>query len=136
MRRISFNMTQEQVLKRTTTVTRRLGWRNAKVGERLRAVDRLRSKDAKTLAIIEVVSVRREPLFNLLREADGSGYDGGENNPYAISEMIAEGFPGMRPLDFVELLTKGNGLSTHANNVDVTRIEFRYVDDDAARGTR
>jgi hypothetical protein len=128
MRRISFNLTQEQVRNRTKTVTRRLGWRNVKVGEVLRAVDRLRVKNAETLAIIEVVSARRETLFELLKAADGSGYDGGDKNPYAISEMEREGFPGMAPLAFVALLTEGNGLSPHANNVEVTRIEFRYLD--------
>jgi hypothetical protein len=132
MRRISFALTIDAILDRSKDVTRRLGWKNVKVGERLQAVDKLRTKNAKKLAVIEVVSARREPLFVLLKAADGFGYDGGDQNPYAIEEMAREGFPGMRPLDFVEMFTKGNkgnGLSPHANNVEVTRIEFRYVDD-------
>lgn len=124
MRRMSFALTTDAVLSRQKTVTRRLGWNVLKPGDRLLAVDKLRTKNALKLAVIEIVSARREPLFNLLRSADGV-IDGG-SAPYAIGEMTAEGFPGLRPLDFVALFTKGNGLSPHANNVDVNRIEFRY----------
>lgn len=126
MRRMSFALTTDAVLSRQKTVTRRLGWNVLKPGDRLLAVDKLRTKNARKIGVIEVVSVRREPLFAILRSNVGVGYDGGDSNPYAIGEMVAEGFPGMLPLDFVELFTKGNGLSPHANNVDVNRIEFRY----------
>lgn len=62
MRRISFALTTDAVLARTKTVTRRLGWKFAKVGDRYLAVDKLRTSSARKLAVIEVVDIRVEPL--------------------------------------------------------------------------
>lgn len=112
MRRISFNLTQEQILDRAKFVTRRLGWTNAKIGEPLRGVDRLRSRAAKTLALIEVVSVGMEPLDAITPE-----------------EVEREGFPGMTPAEFVAMFLRahpGRGLTPQST---VNRIEFRYVDE-------
>lgn len=108
MRRISFNMTQDQIRDRSKSVTRRLGWRNAKVGERLLGVDRLRSKDAKALAIVEVVRVNREPLNSITDE-----------------DVAAEGYPGRSPEWFVDKFCKA--MKCPATQA-VTRIEFRYAE--------
>lgn len=59
---MSFNMTTQSIIERRKTVTRRLGWLNAKPGDRVLAVDRLRTKEAKVLGTIEFVDVRRERL--------------------------------------------------------------------------
>jgi hypothetical protein len=124
MRRISFNLTTSQIEDRSKDVTRRIGWLNAKVGERLQAVDRLRSKDWKLLAVIEIVSVRREPLnwiteADLLREGFATNhFFGAYGDDYPTSGYGVAGFVNMfcaqmkcAPADLV------------------TRIEFRYVED-------
>lgn len=114
MRRISFNMTVDAILSRRKTVTRRLGWRNLKAGERLLAVDRLRSKDAMALGVIEVVDVRRETLSQI------------KLNPL---EVIREGFDAMSAWQFIEAFCAAMKCEP---STEVTRIEFRYVDEGPA----
>jgi hypothetical protein len=135
MRRISFNMTQRQILDRSKTVTRRLGWENVKVGERLLAVDRLRSKEAKTLAVIEVVSVRRERLWEIYATGFADyvvtptlRIDGPVFRPVCeqVHETTLEGFGNFTGVEFAEMFRRAMGLS-HDDH-EVTRIEFRYVD--------
>lgn len=120
MRRISFNLTQPQILDQTKTVTRRLGWLNLKVGERLLGVDRLRSKDAKKLAVVEVVSVRREPL-NAITDEDVIL----EGNPFPRPEWQGQhgsvDFPAGR---FIERFC--SAMKCYPDT-QVTRIEFRYL---------
>lgn len=124
MRRMSFHITTAQIENRSKTVTRRLGWDFAKVGDRVLAVDRLRSKDARKLAIIEIVSVGWEPL-NRITEAD----------------VIREGDPFPRPsyqngpIDlpvkrFVERFCQAMKCEP---STAVNRIEFRYVDAEVTR---
>lgn len=121
MRRISFNLTQAQVLDRTKTVTRRLGWNNLRVGERLLGVDRLRSRDAKKLCVVEVVDVRRERL-----------------DAITCADVIAEGV-WMRDCSthhpeptwpcvycFIGRFCKAMKCEPET---EVTRIEFKYVDE-------
>lgn len=112
MRRMSFNLTQQQILDQSKTVTRRVGWWNVKVGERLRAVDRLRSKDAKTLGIIEVVSARCEALHKITDE-----------------DVAREGFPGKDRFWFESMFCEAMKLNRMHQNA-VNRIEFRYVDEE------
>lgn len=112
MRRMSFKLTVEQITDRTKLVTRRFGWANVRVGERLLAVDRLRSKNAQLLAVIEVVSVREEPLSAI-----------------TAADVELEGFPGWTSGDFVAMFTMFNDCGPDA---PVRRIEFRYVDDPGA----
>lgn len=104
---MSFALTTEQIEKQTKSVTRRLGWRDLKVGERLLAVDKQRVPDVKKLAVIEVVSVRREPL-----------------NDIGIDDVEREGFLGMTSAEFVEMFCR----EMECKSTDeVTRIEFCYV---------
>jgi hypothetical protein len=110
MRRISFAMTTDAVLARTKTVTRRVGWKFAKVGDRLLAVDKLRTKNARKLAIIEIVDVRREVLAAMYL-TDPLGTAG-------------EGMPGLTITDFIELFCTAMKCEPWT---EVTRIEFRYV---------
>ena len=111
MRNISFSHTKDQFLTCRKTVTRRLGWHNLKVGERLMAVEKgmglKRGEKVKKLGIIVVSHVRRERL-DLIVYAD----------------CIAEGFPDMSPLRFVEFFCR----AFHCQPTDmVTRIEFRRI---------
>lgn len=111
MRNISFMLTTEQIRNRTKTVTRRLGWRNVKVGERLqgcvKCMGRKHGEPLVKLAVIEVVSVRRERL-----------------NKINYVECILEGFPEMRPRQFVSMFVAHTGCKA---STTITRIEFKYV---------
>lgn len=116
-RNMSFAKTTQQIGERTKDVTRRLGWRNLKAGERLNACVKcqgLKPGEAiERLALIEVVSVRRERL-------DAIDQD----------DVRREGFPDMTPTQFVEMFCRDIGATAET---DVARIEFKYVDDPAAR---
>lgn len=112
MRAISFMLTAEQVLAETKDVTRRNGWVNLKAGDRLRGVRKAmglkKGEKHDVLKVIEVVSVRREPL-NAIDQAD----------------VIREGFPQMSPADFVAMFCKSHkGVNPQSI---ITRIEFKYV---------
>ena len=111
MRVISFSETTEQIRSRTKTVTRRAGWLKLKPGDRLRAVVKAmglkKGEHVEDLALIEVVSVRREPVCAITRE-----------------DVVLEGFPEWWPLDFIDLYCRINGCDADA---ECTRIEFRYL---------
>lgn len=111
MRHISFALTEKQFVAGTKTVTRRLGWRRLKPGDRLVAVRKSqgipRGEHPVALGIIEVVSVRQEPLLRVTSE-----------------DVILEGFPEMAPWDFVRMFCEHMSCQPEA---EVTRIEFRKV---------
>jgi hypothetical protein len=113
MRRMSFMKTIAQIQARTKTVTRRLGWSNIRVGERLLAVDKARVQRkgdrALILGVIEVVSVREERLGHITE-----------------AELVLEGFPGWPRESFLKMFCTMN----ECNALDVVRrIEFKYIDD-------
>lgn len=135
-RRMSVAMTQQQCRARTKTVTRRKGWwldkhgrPLVKPGDRLLLVDRVmgfkKGERATVLAEVEVVSVRRESLRVL---ADWCGDDEYREQ---CAEIRREGFDPARigPAAFVyRYFVKAQGMSF---DDDVTRIEWRYLDDEA-----
>lgn len=110
-RNISFQLTTRQVEERTKTVTRRMGWERLKIGEVLTAVEKgmglKKGEHVRRLCQIRVVSFRKEPL-----------------NAITIEECRLEGFPGVRPEEFVLMFSKHNRCSTDAT---VNRIEFEYI---------
>lgn len=112
MRAISFMLTTEQILARTKTVTRRNGWVNLKVGDRLRGVRKAmglkKGEKHELLAEIEVVSARRERL-DAIDQAD----------------CIREGFPDMTPAGFVSMFCDSH--KGVAPSSIITRIEFKYL---------
>jgi hypothetical protein len=116
---ISFALTEKQVLDRSKTVTRRLGWRHAKVGQRLtgcRKVMGRRRRDGTVeslvrLAEIRLVDVRREPLSAITRE-----------------DVAREGFPGWTPERFVAFFCQSMKCTP---DTEVTRLEFAYLDAEA-----
>lgn len=113
MRNMSFMLTTEQVRNRTKTVTRRVGWKFAKVGDIVQPVVKgqglKKGEQVETIGgPIRFVSVRREPLWNI-----------------TMDECVREGFPTMEPTEFCEFFA-----STHrmrGPGEDVTRIEFEYL---------
>jgi hypothetical protein len=138
-RLMSVAFTEAAVRERRKTVTRRKGWWTDKRGRRLLApgdrltlcrkvMGRKKGEPLVRVAEVEVVSIRRESLMclgNCICHPDGHG-------TYAAEEMVREGFPGMDPVAFVlQFFTKAQGIGPAD---DVTRIEWRYLDDmDAAR---
>lgn len=115
MRMMSFRLTTAQIRNRTKTVTRRLGWKFAKPGDRIRAVVKARGlkkgQHPKELAIIEIVDVRREQLVRA-------------SFPDQWDEVAKEGFPGKSPIGFVDMFCREMKCGLFDN---VTRIEFKYV---------
>lgn len=125
-RLMSVSMTEQAVVERRKTVTRRKGWWENKNGRRLlsrgapitlcrKVMGRKPGEPLVKLAEVMVYDVRREPLYDLLRGP----------TDYGAREMVAEGFPGMDPADFIRrYFTDAQGI--HVMD-DVTRIEWRYV---------
>lgn len=120
-RLMSVAFTEQAVVERRKTVTRRKGWWQDKHGHQiLKPGDRLTlcrkvmgrkpGEPLVRLAEVEVVSVNRETLNLCARPG----------------EMEREGFPGMDPAHFVgEFFIAAQGIGP---NDYVTRIEWRYLD--------
>jgi hypothetical protein len=111
MRNISFALTTKQFLDGSKTVTRRLGWRDLRPGDRLMACKKCmglgRGEKIVRLGVIEVVSVRVEPL-SAITDAD----------------VVREGFPDLLRLEFVAMFMREMKCSADAS---VTRIEFKKL---------
>lgn len=116
MRNMSFALTTGQILKRTKTVTRRLGWTFLRPGDLICAVEKSqglkKGEKVKRLVTLLVTGVHREPLNDLLAP---NGWD----------EVAREGFPGMSPDDFVDFFCASHNCKP---NAIVTRIAFSYVE--------
>jgi hypothetical protein len=124
---MSFALTTTQILNRTKTVTRRIGWANLQPGTLLQAIEKgqglKKGEKVRKLAVIRVVSVRRERLFEI--------------HPV---DLAREGFPEMGRQEFIDMFCAshrvgvggywGNQRTRQCGERDeVTRIEFEYVDD-------
>lgn len=116
MRNISFFLTTPQFKARTKHVTRRLGWKNAKPGDVLMAVEKgqglAKGEKVNRLGQIRVTDVRQERLDAMLV------------HPYGKQECIAEGFPTMDGAAFVSMFCEHNGC---APSTVITRIAFDYL---------
>lgn len=114
-RLMSVALTEQAVRERRKSVTRRLGWRFLKPGDRLTLCRKVmgRKKVGGTveplvrIAEVEVVSVRLETLSSI-----GPG------------ETALEGFPDMTGGAFVDFFCKAMRCDRDAL---VTRIEFKYI---------
>lgn len=127
-RLMSVAFTEQAVVERRKTVTRRKGWLFLKPGDRLtlcrKVMGRKPGEPLVRLAEVEVVSARREPLVRLLASETYPGY--GE------AEVALEGFLGLDPAEFVRrYFTEAQGL--HLMDI-VTRIEWRYLDEGVLDG--
>lgn len=111
MRNMSFSMTTQQVRDGTKTVTRRLGWRFLKPGDRLMAVVKSQGlkKGEKVSKIrpIEVVNASWETLRSITQK-----------------DCELEGFPHLAPSDFIAFFCNANHCLP---TVLVRRIEFKYL---------
>lgn len=127
-RLMSVSFTEQAVVERRKTVTRRKGWWVDKNGDRLllhghrltlcrKVQGRKSGEPLVRLAEVEVVRVWREELGDLLRD-EGWGDDVG-------AELAAEGFPDLTPEEFIRrYFTEAQGIYPDDY---VTRIEWRYV---------
>lgn len=112
-------MTTPQFVDGSKDITRRFGWWNLKPGDRVRAVKKAmglkKGEKIEELGIIEIVSVRAEPLQAMLDDLD-----------YGFDEVRREGFPfGTQwPSVFVEAICS----HYHATPDKLcNRIEFKKV---------
>lgn len=114
MRLMSFQMTTAQARARRKTVTRRLGWRFAKVGDVVQQVEQCQGlKKGETVVrmhVIRFIKVDRERLLAIL---------------WRRGDTAKEGFPRMRAGKFIEMFCKHNRCTPET---EITRIEFEYVD--------
>lgn len=117
MRLMSVALTEQAVVERRKTVTRRLGWTFLQPGDRLQLVRKSmgrRRADGTVeplvrLAVVEVASVTRIPL-TLMSKCD----------------TRREGFPALSPDEFVVFFTKA--MRCRPETI-VTRIAWRYLTD-------
>ena len=126
MKNISFMLTPDQIVARTKTVTRRLGWLGLKPGTLLRPVRKgMGLRKGEKLDVlgnpIRVVSVMREPLRAMTDDID-----------YGFSECELEGFKNDPlwgfPVSFVERFCLSHKGCTP--ETIVTRIEFEYTENE------
>jgi hypothetical protein len=107
---MSVALTAPAVRNRTKTQTRRVGWRRLEVGHQLALCPKyrgVRRADRELITIVDVLSVRREPLSAI-----------------AAADVIAEGFPDLPPAEFVEFFCRTHRGVTPAS--EITRIEWAY----------
>jgi len=127
-RNISFALTTPQFRARIKTVTRRMGWLNAKPGDVLCGVKKgMGLKPGETverLSMIRLTDVRRERLRLIIDDLD-----------YGFAETAKEGFPEGHPLhwpsEFVEFFCR-----SHKDCIPgslVTRLEYEFLDQELAR---
>lgn len=121
---MSFMLTPSQILTRHKTVTRRLGWEKLQPGTIVRAVRKCqglkKGEKIEQLALLRIVSVRREPLRAML-----------DNIEYGLAEVEREGLADHPSVQgsahaFVEFFC-----NTHRpceKDWTVTRIEFEYFE--------
>lgn len=127
-RLMSVAFTEQAVVERRKTVTRRKGWAFLKPGDRLtlcrKVMGRKPGEPLVRIAEVEVVDVRRESLAVL------SDWYGDDEYREQCAEVRREGFDPDRlgPAAFVyRYFVKAQGMKA---DDEVTRIEWRYLDDE------
>lgn len=108
-RRLSCAATIAQVLDQSKTVTRRLSRGGMRVGEFLNLADGSRRPGVRVIGMVRVVSIRQERLTDV-----------------TMSDVEAEGFPGLYTAEFCAEFRRINGLGTK-DDPAVHRIEFEYL---------
>lgn len=122
-RNISFMLTTPQFIDGSKDVTRRLGWTFLRPGDLLMGVEKSqglgKGGKIKRLGLIEVVSMRREPLSAMV-----------DDLVYGYRETAREGFPVgtaySDPFKFIQWFGEGHRIASP--HEIVTRIEFKHAD--------
>lgn len=111
MRLMSVALTEQAVIDRIKTVTRRRGWKFIKPGDRIQLCRKVMGRKVDEplvkLAVVEVTSVRREPLHAI-----------------TPGDVIKEGFPQLNAAEFIVFFCKHMQVTA---DTEVTRIEWRYL---------
>lgn len=120
-RLMSVAFTEAAVRERRKTVTRRKGWQFLKPGDRLtlcrKVMGRKKGEPLVRVAEVEVVDVRREPLCAIAGNAADLG----------AAELALEGFTDIDATEFMRrYFIDAQGIGPMD---DVTRIEWRYLDE-------
>ena len=136
MRNMSFAMTTAQILNRTKTVTRRLGWANLKPGQRVQAVVKAmglrKGERLKKLCVIEIVKNEPEELEEIVRDQcrclplGMSTADRGCPVDCDRREVAREGFHDLTAEQFVEMFCQHMKVTPQTA---VNRIVFKYVEE-------
>jgi hypothetical protein len=126
-RLMSVAFTEKQVRNRTKTVTRRAGWKHAKVGDRLtlcrKVMGRKPTEPLVRITEVQIVDIRRERLRAMVDDLD-----------YGFAETTLEGFPEGTPEHFPSEFIRKYFTDAQRMTLDdeVTRIEWRYLDDEGS----
>lgn len=111
MRNMSCALTTKQVEAEEKDVTRRLGWWNLKVGERIQLCEKCMGRGPDEplvrLKVVEVISTRAEKL-----------------NAITQDDVRREGFPDKTPAQFIEMFCYA--MRCKPDQI-VNRIEWKYV---------
>ena len=125
-RLMSVAFTEQAVVERRKTVTRRKGWLFVKPGDRLtlcrKVMGRKPGEPLVRIAEVEVVDVRRESLRRMLDDPE-----------YGFDETAREGFNGTHPASWPSVFVERFFIDAQGMKADdeVTRIEWRYLDTEA-----
>lgn len=125
MRNMSFFHTTAQILNYSKTVTRRVGWAALKPGDHFRAIVKGQGlkKGEKVQVLAELECVSNTPqLLKDIRKADRESCSRVIND-----ECVAEGFPNLDGMSFVQMFMEHMGVGFEAS---VNRIEFKHVHED------
>lgn len=121
MRNMSFMLTTYQFQNKVKDVTRRMGWKFLRKGDRLMGCEKCqglkKGEKINRLGVIEVTQVWREPLNAMI-----------EDPYYGTLEVMREGFGSNTPItnarQFIEMFCKHNKCKP---SDEVTRIEYGYI---------
>lgn len=110
---MSVALTEQAVVERRKTVTRRIGWLFAQPGDRLtlcrKVMGRKPGEPLVRLAEVQLVSVRRERLWTISLDP---------------AEVEREGFPGWTTGQFLDFFREHMRVDL---NDWITRLEWRYL---------
>lgn len=105
-------MTKRQYRERTKTVTRRMGWEFARVGDVCNGVEKAQGlKKGEKIVVMgqhKFTDVRREPL-----------------NAVTPEDVVKEGFPEMTVEEFITFYCKGHKGCTP--ETVITRMEYEFL---------
>lgn len=118
MANMSFMLTPHQFQDGSKDVTRRMGWKNIKIGAPhvgiLKGQGLKKGEKITRLGAFIPIKSRWEPLRRMIDEPE-----------YGKSEVIREGFPNLSPQDFVKMFCKTHKGCTPETLVN--RIQFVKV---------
>ncbi|MBE2222793.1 MAG: ASCH domain-containing protein [Anaerolineae bacterium] len=114
---MSFALTTRQYQNKTKSVTRRNGWKFAKVGDMVNGCEKCQGlKRGERITVLgqhRWVCLRWEPLRRMTDDLE-----------YGKREVNLEGFPEMTPQEFVDMYCKHNKVTPDAL---IHRMEFEYL---------